>query len=175
MIPESALEQEIHTERLVLRPLALTDAPRLYILRSDPSINTYLDRVPDENMEATRSFIEKIQHNEKEKLSFYRVICLKEDPSLIGTICLWNFNADQSEAETGFELMTTWQGKGLMGEALQALLNFGFTQLSLNKIIAQVHKNNQDSLRLLKRNAFSPDPAEPEEEQLVLWSITNNR
>jgi ribosomal-protein-alanine N-acetyltransferase len=41
-----------------------------------------------------------------------------------------------------------------MSEALQAVINYGFTSIKLHSITANVNPNNQPSIRLLEKNGF---------------------
>lgn len=78
----------------------------------------------------------------------------------MGTICLWNFSDDRSEAEVGFELLPEFQGKGLMSEALDSVIDFCFSRINFEIINADVHMDNQKSVGLLKRYNFVRIPGE---------------
>ena len=43
---------------------------------------------------------------------------------------------------------------GYMGEALKAVLKFGFEVLNLHRIDAHINRNNTPSLKLVKANGF---------------------
>ena len=46
-------------------------------------------------------------------------------------------------------------GKAFMDEALRALLNYGFTELKLNRVEADVDTRNEASKKTLERLGFS--------------------
>jgi ribosomal-protein-alanine N-acetyltransferase len=142
------------TNRLHLRELTFEDENGIFELRSDDSINKYINRPKAQSITEAKQFIEKIRKGIANNQSLYWVISLKEDPTLIGTICLWNFSADHCEAETGFELMTAHQGKGIMNEALKEVIRFAFEILGLDRINAYTHKENSSSIKLLEKNSF---------------------
>ncbi|MFT5915665.1 MAG: ribosomal-protein-alanine N-acetyltransferase [Bacteroidia bacterium] len=73
---------------------------------------------------------------------------------MIGSICLWNFSEDRKIAETGYDLSPKFQGRGLMSEALKAILEFGFQNLNLDLIEAYTQKNNESSRKMLEKNMF---------------------
>jgi len=52
--------QTLHTPRLVLRALQTDDSQVIYLLRSNPEVNEYLDRSPCHSVEDALSFIHKI-------------------------------------------------------------------------------------------------------------------
>ena len=96
------------------------------------------------------------ENREKEGLYFWGLERL-EDKNLIGTICLWNLDRRTNSAEIGYELLPQYQGMGLMQEALNAIINYSFTDVGLNVLTAWTHKENAASSRLLERNGFRRD------------------
>lgn len=100
------------TERLVLRRLDTTDSDALLRLRSDERVNKYLNREPAKTKADADAFIEKIHQLTPDK-GFYWAISLNNDPELVGTICYWNMNMEKNNAETGFELLPDYHGRGV--------------------------------------------------------------
>lgn len=147
----------ISTERLVLRALTLTDSEELLKLRSDERVNRYLDRPPTITIEQAEAFIHKIAQVVHNRDGIYWVISRKDEPSLIGTICYWNFNTDKASADIGYELMPAHQGQGFMTEALQAVIDYGFDNMRLKMIVALTHPDNETSARALKSTRFVLD------------------
>jgi ribosomal-protein-alanine N-acetyltransferase len=74
---------------------------------------------------------------------------------LIGTICYWNLNYNEESAEIGYELMPDMQGKGIMQEAITAVIAWGFNEMKLETITAFPIGENERSVRLLEKNRFS--------------------
>jgi ribosomal-protein-alanine N-acetyltransferase len=72
----------------------------------------------------------------------------------LGTICLWNFSEDRKTAEVGYELLPDHHRKGIMSEALTAVLNYGFNQLHLQEIVAMTNTFNENSKGLLLKHDF---------------------
>jgi ribosomal-protein-alanine N-acetyltransferase len=143
----------LETDRLILRALNSEDAEALLKLRSDEQVNQYLNRPPTKTIADAQAFIDKIVNAG----SLYWVISLKNGPGLIGTICLWNFDTEKRMMEMGYELMPDQQGKGVMNEALQAIITYGFDELQLGVLAAVMHPDNEASDNLLKRNGFVLD------------------
>ncbi len=81
-------------------------------------------------------------------------ITTKESNVLIGSICLWNFSEDKKTAEVGYDLDPKFQGKGIMSEALKAVLDFGFNQRGFETIEAYTDYRNIPSKKLLKLHSF---------------------
>jgi ribosomal-protein-alanine N-acetyltransferase len=138
------------TERLTLRQLSDSDVQEIFLLRSDTLINKYLDRQPSKTLEDALGFIEKIKDN-----SFsYWAITEKGKKNLIGTICLFDVSEELKKGEIGYELLTEYQGKGIMREAARKIIEYSTQTLGLKTIDAFTHKDNQSSTNLLKELKF---------------------
>lgn len=142
------------TERLTLREPLETDAQQIFLLRSDPIINKYLDRHPGKTVEEALNFIRKVNENFKNNTGFYWAITQTDSGELIGTICLFGFSDDLKKCEIGYELLPNYQGQGIMNEALKKVIEFAFQTLGLDTIEAFTHKDNQRSTNLLLKLNF---------------------
>ncbi|GLB47828.1 GNAT family N-acetyltransferase [Neptunitalea lumnitzerae] len=147
-------QPQLITERLVLRKLGITDWEVVQFLRSDSGVNRYVDRPETPTKEEAIAFIEKICDGIDNRRCYYWVLCTKDNPEMIGSICLWNFALDVTSAEVGYDLHPTHQGKGYMKEALEAICNFSFDILQLTHIEAYTHKDNIASRKLLEKQGF---------------------
>ncbi|MEP7128036.1 MAG: GNAT family N-acetyltransferase [Chitinophagales bacterium] len=159
------------TERLALRPLTTADANEIFIHRSDERILEFIDSPRAKSLEDALAFIEKITNLIANNESIFWGIQLLNDPRLIGSICLWNMDVAEDKAEVGYILHPDYQGKGLMQEALAAVIDFGFHQLYLKTIVADLHSGNNKSLQLLQRNGFV---FESKSDEMVIYSLKNN-
>lgn len=146
---------EIKTERLYLRRLKREDAEKLYKFRSKKLNFPYVNMEIHDNLEQTIAYIEKINRGIDDDEWINWAINDISTKSIIGNISLWNFNTDENEAEVGYALFPENRGKGFMLEALQAILNFGFQRLKLNKIKAYTNKENLKSIALLQKAKFT--------------------
>ncbi len=153
------------TERLVLRQLTIADADAIAALRSNETVNKYLDRAKTTTAEEALPFIEKINDSISNNKSIYWVIALKETDQLIGTICFWNIVTGEDTAEIGYELLPDYHGKGIMQEAISAVINFGFTTMKVKTITAFLLAKNIASIKLLEKNNFKIDTSEKYKEE----------
>ena len=142
------------TERLTLRQLSMDDQQNIFALRSDTEINKYLERAPSKTIEDAINFIKNIDSNIKNNNSIYWVISLTKTNTFIGTICLFDLSNEKNSCEIGYELMTKFQGQGIMQEAIEAVINYAFQTLQFQKIVAFTHKKNQRSTKLLTKFNF---------------------
>lgn len=144
----------LYTPRLVLRQLTTNDAEEIFFLRSDPAVNQFLDRNRASKKEDALGFIQKIEDSRILGTCLYWAITLNGVEKLIGAICLFKINSINHTAEIGYELHPSWQGKGLMQESIESIIDFGFNRLQLNQITATVNSENEKSILVLERNGF---------------------
>lgn len=145
---------ELNTERLHLRQLSLNDEPEILELRDHEQVLQYIDRPKVRNLAGARDFIQYINNGITKEEWFYWGISLAGRDQLVGTICLWHFNSEQTETEIGYELHPDFQGKGLMRETVQAIIDFAFHTLNIETIKAYTHTENQASIALLEKCGF---------------------
>ncbi|TKK66947.1 GNAT family N-acetyltransferase [Ilyomonas limi] len=145
------------TERLLLRQLQLTDDKAIFLLRNNEQVNAFIQRPLLNNINDAHDFISTINEGIENKEWLYWAMVLKNTQQLIGTICLWHFSNDNTTAEIGYELHPHFQGAGLMNEALQKIIDYGFTTLHLKTIEAYTQPDNKRSIQLLEKNYFVQD------------------
>ena len=155
------------TERLTLRQLSIDDKQNIFALRSDKEISKYLDRQASKTIEDAIDFINKINDNIKKNNSIYWAITLTKTRTFVGTICLFNFSNKKSSCEIGYELMTNFQGQGIMKEAAEKVIDYAFQTLQFQKIITITHNGNQSSTKLLRKYNFIKY-IEADKENLIL-------
>jgi len=166
----------IETEQLVLRELLLSDQELIYSLRTNTEVIKYIDRPISRKDKNGLAFVERINNSIKNKDIFYWIISLKGSSKLIGSICLWNFSSDKSIAEVGYELFPEYFRKGLMNEALIAVLDFGFNRIQFKTIEAFTHRDNLGSKKLLIKNDFVEDSTRVDADNLnnIIFIKTND-
>jgi ribosomal-protein-alanine N-acetyltransferase len=147
---------QLTTERLVLRALTPEDDTAIMAIRSDDRVNKYLDRDKALSIEDAREFIRKITNGTNNNWVYWG-ICLKQHNILIGSICFWNTVPEKKKGEIGYELHPDFQGKGIMQEAITAVIKYGFDIAGFEVITALSAKNNEKSVQLLERNNFVQD------------------
>jgi RimJ/RimL family protein N-acetyltransferase len=162
------------TERLTLRQLVIADEQEIFTLRSDGEINKYLDRQVSNTIDDARNFINKVNENINKNDSLYWAITLSHRNILAGTICLFGFSDENNKCEIGYELLTNFQGQGIMKEAAEKVIDYAFNTIKVQKIEAFLHRDNQRSIKLLEkfsfRNSNEPDKTNPE---LICYNLTN--
>jgi RimJ/RimL family protein N-acetyltransferase len=146
----------LRTDRLVLRPLRENDADALFAVFSDARVMRYWSTPPWTSQEPARAMIAADlaqAHRDHLRLG----IELRESGILLGTCSLFSINYTCRRAEVGYGLGSFAWGHGYMQEALQALLDFGFGALDLNRIEADIDPRNSASARTLERLGFTKE------------------
>jgi len=163
------------TERLILRQLLIDDEQEIFDLRSDSDINKYLDRPLSKTLDDARSFINKVNENVAKNVSLYWAIALGHTNTPVGTICLFGFSDEDSKCEIGYELLTKFQGQGIMKEAAEKVIQYAFNTIQVQTIEACLHRDNSRSGKLLEklsfRNSNGPEGTNPE---LICYQLTNS-
>lgn len=147
-------DMKLETERLVLKEINEAHIEDILRIRSNEVINQYVKRKsPKTNYDALE-FILHIKRKTQYKEIVFWGISYKDTPNLIGTVCLWNFSEDRKIAEVGYELLPEYHKKGLMSEALQIVLDYGFNELQLLEIVAITSRFNENSQQILLKHHF---------------------
>jgi [ribosomal protein S5]-alanine N-acetyltransferase len=162
------------TERLTLRQLLINDEQEIFTLRSDSEINKYLDRQVSNTIDDARNFINRINENVNKNDSLYWAITLSERNILIGTICLFGFS-ESGKCEIGYELLTNFQGQGIMKEAAEKVIDYAFNTIKVKIIEAFLHRDNQRSIKLLEKLSFTnSNLADKTNPDLTCYHLTNS-
>jgi ribosomal-protein-alanine N-acetyltransferase len=145
----------LHTNRLKLRKV--TPEVYLYVFNnySSDQLKLFWGVNDDEELGKLRSRIDKgLTTFNKSFLYFYLID--KTNDKVIGVCGYHTWYVDHNRAEIFYHLMNEEnKRKGIMSEAIQAVIEFGFNQMNLHRIEALIGPNNIASLSLVKKNAFA--------------------
>lgn len=143
------------TPRLRLRALGPGDAERIFRIQSDPEVTRYFGRAPFTAVAEAEERIATAIASVREHTSIRWGITLEDSGELLGTAGFWNWNKPHRWAEIGYELLPAFWGRGIMTEALRAILAFGFESMDLHRVTAQIDPENLASARVLERLGFT--------------------
>lgn len=144
----------IEAERVVLRWLTERDAEGLFAIFSDKEVVRYWSSPAFRNREEAGRLIEEVHRFFREGSLYQWGIALREDDRVIGTCTLAQLDVANRRAEIGFALGREHWGKGIMTEALIALLDHGFGPMNLHRVEADVDPRNVPSIRTMERLGF---------------------
>lgn len=135
----------IKTKRLTLRPMRMSDRDDLFAVFGDARVMKYWSTLPHSDPEHTAALIrETISADPKTTAEF----AIEFQGCVIGKAGFWRM------PEIGYLLHPDYWHQGIGTEALRALVAYGFDELELDRITADVDPNNEASLRLLGKLGF---------------------
>lgn len=145
----------LETGRLLLRKLVAADLLEIFFLRSDKRIYEHLGKDPAANPEEAAAWMRNIENNIATNESILWGITLKGgDDKVIGTICLWNINRQDYRSEIGYSLHPDHWRKGIMKEAIEKVLEYGFREMKLHSVEGRISPGNIGSAAALEANGF---------------------
>ena len=135
--------------------MTLADAQVLFEMRSNPTLMKYIDRPIPRSINDIHDLFEKMLQMKRNGDGISWGIYKKENPELnIGNIGFFRIIAEHYRAEIGYMLQEEEQQKGIMFEAIQALIKFGFEKMNLHSIEANINPANTASRMLLQKAGF---------------------
>lgn len=139
----------LETKRLLLRRLVIDDLDALFALYSDEEIRRYFPEgilTYEETKEELEWFLNG--HPDDPQLGLWATI-YKETDQFIGRCGLLPWVIDQQpEVEVAYLLDKKYWGQGLATEAAQAILQYGFEQLDLSRLICLIDRENEASIKV---------------------------
>ncbi|ESU18764.1 GCN5-related N-acetyltransferase [Flavobacterium cauense R2A-7] len=146
---------KIETERLILRPIIPSDAEGMFILDSNPNVHTYLGNNPIKSIDEAKGYIENIQNQYIQNGTGRFAVVLKDTNEFIGWAGIKLLTEPENNHvnvyEIGYRLQEPHWGKGYGSEAAKAWLEYGFTEMKIQKMYASVNKENAASKRILEK------------------------
>ena len=142
----------LETKRLLLRHQVLEDLDDLWALYCDHEITKYIPDAPrsyDEAREELKCHMNG--HPKNPQLGLWATIH-KDSGKFIGRCGLLPYTIeDQQEVEVAYTIAREYWGLGLGTEAAKAILNYGFEQLQLSRLICLIDPENIASQRVAEK------------------------
>lgn len=141
----------LRTQRLILRPFAVLDAPRVQQLAGAREIAEMTSTIPHPYPDgAAEEWIGKHAASFAEDKSLTLAVALADGGDVIGCVGL-SINRAHQRAELGYWLGVPYWGKGYCTEAARALVRYGFGALGLHRICAFHFGHNPASGRVMAK------------------------
>lgn len=136
-----------------LRPLRMADADALHAYLRDPVV-TELTSYPVVSVPMVEAMIERSMSRWAAGEPSRWGVALQHDDQLVGTCGFNEWSQVHRWAELAFDLAQAHWGKGLMRQAVAAVLQWAYRQGQVNRVHAFVRVDNSRSERLLERSGF---------------------
>ena len=158
------MKLELHTERLLLTPFALTDLDLALEMWTDPEVAKYVGGVMTEaEIRQQMSDVTKRGGNggigiwciadrrtgEKLGDSFLLPLPIDEEDTDFSLVVMGQM--PDAEIEIGFFFKPSAWGQGYATEVCERLLQFAFQEASLNEVVSSVDEDNVASKKVLEK------------------------
>lgn len=144
--------QTIETKRLILRKLEMADVPFYYQrLGSSADVAEFMLWNPHRDISESIASIQKAIARYQAGGCYRWAIALREDNSLIGVIELLKFDEAENTCSFAYMLGKDFWGRGYGTEALNAALEFAFTQLELDAVESDHFAENGASGAVMRK------------------------
>jgi ribosomal-protein-alanine N-acetyltransferase len=147
--------EPIEAERVRVRMLAASDLPALYEVNADEAVTRLLPYATWTSPADADAWFERMAGIQATGLALQLVVADKASDRAIGTALLFRLEEGSARAELGYVLGRAHWGRGLMHEALGALLDRAFGAMALRRLEAEVDVRNAASSRVLQRLGFT--------------------
>jgi len=142
----------LKTEHLILRPFILEDAPAVQRLAGDKDIASTTLRIPHPYEDGIAEvWISKHQEELEKGEQVTFAIAHREEQYLIGAIGLSGISQEHETAEVGYWIGKPYWNQGYCTEAVEAMLQYAFEELKLNRVYARHFKRNPASGRVMQK------------------------
>ncbi len=147
----------LKTERLILRPLKMSDADDVFEYDRQYDVVKYMyvlsvNKGEEISFEQVKTYIASVEDEwKKENPDFFEfAIQFGEEKKVIGNICLF-FNEDRTEGEFGWVLNPAFQKKGFVTEAAAELMKYAFSLPEIKRLTAACDERNERSRKVMER------------------------
>ncbi|WML37396.1 GNAT family N-acetyltransferase [Clostridium sp. OS1-26] len=141
---------EICTERLYMRKLRADDIDSYYEIMKKDEVGMWLATSRGKTYDETKLLIEKFSRHWTEKGYGVFAVIDKNSEELMGH-CGLNFLSETSEVEVLYAFDPKFWGNGYATEAATKVLEYGFKEAKLNRIIALAKPDNIRSRRVIEK------------------------
>lgn len=145
----------IETERLVLRRFELTDADAMFNnWANDVEVCNFVNFKPHRTIDVTKEVIFKWVNSYSNIEIYNWAIVPKEYGKAIGSISIVEAKNNNLACEIGYAMSKNYWNKGIMTEALKAVMNYLFSEVGYNRIQTRHDTQNPASGRVMEKSGM---------------------
>lgn len=142
----------IETERLILRKFNMSDAEYMYYnWANDDDVTKYITWPTHGNIEVSKDVVSRIMKEYESEIKYEWCIELKENGKVIGDISAPRVFDNIETVEIGYVLGKNYWNKGIVTEALNAVIKYFFEEIGANRIEAKHDIQNPASGEVMKK------------------------
>ncbi|MFS0782091.1 GNAT family N-acetyltransferase [Bacillus sp. 1P06AnD] len=148
---------QLETERLQLVELDDSYIQSYFDIMSNEEVTRYYGMDPLQTQADAENIIHSFADAFKKRSAIRWGLVLKDSSDLIGTIGLNALQLKSKKANVGYEIHPFYWRRGLMKEAMQAIMAFSFEGLGLVRLGAVTFIQNEASNQLLMKAGFQQE------------------
>lgn len=144
----------LYTRDLVLREFQDDDAEAYFAICSDPEVMRTWGTPVHRSIDETRKLIAFLRGAHAGETMLRWAMVHKQEGVLIGDVGYWRFVKERARAEIGMKLARAYWSRGFMTQALTAAIRFGFEEMGLHSVEANVDPTNGGGVRTMEKAGF---------------------
>ena len=149
------MDAVIETPRLILRHFVAADLDPLAELMANPDFMRFSSGVFTRD-ETARVLFDRVIAPAAAGLPSQFAVVLREENRLIGYCGFFRQLVDEeNEIEIGYRLHPDYWNRGLATETAQAVRDYAFATLKLERVISLIHPDNHASRRVTEKNGMT--------------------
>ena len=145
----------INTERMVLRPWRMSDAEDFFEYASVDGLGQMAGWLPHKSIDESKAIINMF-------ISGKRALALEHNGKVIGSISIDEYDEEEFPefnevmgGEIGYQLSKDYWGRGLMPEAVNAIIKYLFETVQVSFILCCHFNENEQSKRVQEKCGFT--------------------
>lgn len=142
---------QIETERLILRPLEMSDDEAVYAYGRDPEVTRHVIFETHKSIDDARTFLASVQESRTKGIGTNWALIDRSTNFLFGSIGLHHYDEEHKRIEVGYALAATHWNQGYGTEALSAVIDLIFRKTDINRIEANCYLPNVGSARVMEK------------------------
>ncbi len=143
----------LETDRLILRRFTEADVDHLFALDNDPEVMRYINGgtpTPREVIE-TQILPGFMRYDEQRPTFGFWAVDAKRNGEFLGWLCFRPKSENLHEVVLGYRFLRTAWGNGYATEGARAIINKGFTELGVQRVVATTYEENVASRRVMEK------------------------
>jgi diamine N-acetyltransferase len=142
-------------EKVFLRALELSDVQTLYAFENDTRIWNISDTIMPYSSFALEQYVLGVVNSDIYASKQLRlVICECSTGRATGLIDLFDFSPKHLRASVGILIHADYRQNGYASEALQLIIDYAFTTLTLHQLSCSLTSDNIASIKLFQKHGF---------------------
>lgn len=151
LLNKNPFEKDLLTSRLLLRQVRAADDKDMFEYTCNPEVTRFLSWEPHHDVAQTQLYISQLLGSYKLTDCYAWAIELKEINKFIGIVRIFNVSSANKRGELSYILNPSFQGNGLVVEAIKEVIDFCIGQVGLNRIQARCTPDNHASERVMQK------------------------